>query len=112
MSDSKPGAPLTVKELQATHKSLTVKRGQWRIALLKACERIEDEDGVPGPEPKPILDRLAYRFIRDCLEKRDLGYYKELGDRLDGKPPQALSVEGENGETITGVKVVFVGNTG
>ena len=112
MSDRKPGAPNTIKELEAMNKKLHVKRGKWRLALLKACERIEDEDGVPGPEPKPVLDRLAYRFIRDCLERRDIAYYRELGDRLDGKPPQALAVEGENGEPITGVKVVFVGNTG
>ena len=90
----------SIADLEKNRKNLGASKGRWRFALLKACERIEDEDGVEGPEPKPVIDKLAYRFIKACLNKGDIAFYKELGDRLDGKPAQAVELGDANGKSF------------
>ena len=99
-------APLTAAEL-TLKKGYTYKRGEWRNALMRAVERIEAEDGVDGPEPKPVLDRIAYKFVKLCLAAghEELGFFKELGDRLDGKAPQAIIPQNSDGSPLV-VQVV------
>lgn len=102
----------SIADAQRNLKNFEIKRGKWRVALFKACERIEAEDGVPGPEPKAIIDKLAYRFVQKVLHAETVDWYRELADRLDGKPPQAVFAQGADGEKLDGIKVIFVGNSG
>ena len=40
------------------------------------------------------LDDLADKFV-EAVEKGELAAFKELGDRLDGKPAQSITVAGD-----------------
>ena len=44
------------------------------------------------------LDTLAEAFIAKTELEKDLGFFKEMGDRLDGKPAQAIV--GEDGGAL------------
>ncbi len=36
------------------------------------------------------LDAAAFEFVSLMMTKQDLGFFKEFGDRYDGKPAQAI----------------------
>lgn len=57
----------------------------WRDALRLAVLREVDWD----EKPKTKLDELANSLI-DSAKGGDISALKELGDRLDGKPSQAI----------------------
>lgn len=57
----------------------------WRDALRLAVLRAPDE----VIEPKTNLDALAIQLIATA-KAGDMTAMKELGDRLDGKPSQAI----------------------
>lgn len=69
----------------------------WRDALRLAVMRPADEK---APKPKTNLDVLALALI-SAGKTGDVPALKEIGDRLDGKVPQALQHEGEGGGPIT-----------
>lgn len=50
-------------------------------------------------EQKEALDDLALVLVAKAMDG-DLGALKELGDRLDGKPAQALDVGGQSDNPI------------
>lgn len=67
----------------------------WRDALTKALKQYEDPKyvGADG-EPDPIrrgqaLDRIARKVVQMALQG-DLDAIEEIGNRLDGKPAQAI----------------------
>jgi hypothetical protein len=63
----------------------------WREALRKAVmKRVEGEQN---------LDRIAERVVAQALDGNDRAY-KEIGDRLDGKPAQAIIGGDENDPAI------------
>lgn len=80
----------------------------WRDALMVAIKRAGDND------PRPYIARIAERCV-DMAVAGDMQAIKEIGDRLDGKPAQAVmgedggpvaivfrwQNEGENGETAS-----------
>lgn len=60
----------------------------WRNAIDRAlaawperCVSLEVNKG---------LDEAAYLFVNELMTKKDLGFFKEFGDRIDGKPAQAI----------------------
>jgi hypothetical protein len=57
----------------------------WRDALRLAVMRPANE---PNPKPKTKLDELAFTLI-ETGKSGDVPALKEIGDRLDGKVPQA-----------------------
>jgi len=57
----------------------------WRDALRIAVLRAPDEE----PKPKTNLDELAQKLV-STAKTGDMTAMKELGDRLDGKPAQAV----------------------
>ncbi len=67
----------------------------WREALRKAVlERVEGEQN---------LDRLAKATVRRALDdgyQHSMAAAKEIGDRLDGKPAQAVIGGDENDPAI------------
>ena len=80
------------------------KAKQWAAAIERALERMGDPSVNPdepverSPRMK-ALDQLAEKFITSC-NVGDLGFFKELGDRLDGKPMQSTEVSGPDGKEI------------
>jgi hypothetical protein len=54
----------------------------WSAAINRALERRVSERG-------PAIDDLADKLLSLC-DQGDLAALKELGDRLDGKPAQAI----------------------
>lgn len=61
----------------------------FRDALRLAVKRPGDAD-VKG---KSKLDRIAARLVEEAVNG-DVPAIKEIGDRLDGKVPQAVTGEG------------------
>lgn len=56
----------------------------WRAAIMRALERRK-----PADERIAAIDELADKLI-ELVSLGDLGALKEFGDRLDGKPAQAI----------------------
>jgi hypothetical protein len=56
----------------------------WHGAIMRALERRK-----PTDERIAAIDELADKLL-DLVAKGDLGALKEFGDRLDGKPAQAI----------------------
>ena len=76
------------------------KARQWAAAIERALERRGDPSIDPDvpfertPRMK-ALDALAESFIAKLDLEKDLGFYKEFGDRLDGKAAQGVIVAGD-----------------
>lgn len=62
----------------------------WRAAIDRALERrsLSRKDGIQE------IDALADRLL-DAVSSGDLPALKEFGDRLDGKPAQAVEMSGQ-----------------
>lgn len=61
----------------------------WRDAIARALKVYPDR--APSVlESSKGLDEAAYKFVTCLMESKDLGFFKEFGDRLDGKPAQAI----------------------
>lgn len=69
-----------------------VKGKRWQQAIDRALAK---RSRVAGIEE---LDRLAEKFL-DEVEAQGINGFKELGDRLDGKPAQAIT--GADGGPLT-----------
>jgi len=64
------------------------KAKKWAAAVERAlCKR-------SGKELAEALDDLADKFIT-AVENGDINGYRELADRLDGKPAQQLQLQGD-----------------
>lgn len=75
----------------------------WAAALNRALERRS------LAEKKAGLDELADALIDQCLAG-NLGALQELGNRMDGKPAQSLTVSGDPDNPLDlSHKVEFVG---
>lgn len=61
----------------------------WSAAIHRALER-----RVPGDQRIKAIDELADKLIEECM-LGNLGALQELGNRLDGKPAQSLTVSGD-----------------
>lgn len=70
----------------------------WSAAINRALEK----RGVSRAE---ALDTLAEQLLVKC-EAGDMQALKELGDRLDGKPAQALTVANDGDEPFRIEKLV------
>lgn len=80
------------------------KAKQWIAAIERALERRGDpaiNPDVPiARAPKMrALDELADKFVAKVAEA-DLPFFKEFGDRLDGKPTQQTEISGPDGGAI------------
>lgn len=74
------------------------KAKRWTAAIERALER--RASGKPPPEDRSDLikglDEAASIFVYELFEKRDLAYFKELGDRAEGKTAQSVLVSGDD----------------
>lgn len=90
------------------------KAKQWTAAIERALER----RGDPSIDPdKPIertprmkaMDALAEAFIVKLDAEKDIGFFREFGDRLEGKSHQSTTIENPDGTNLfTGITVTFV----
>lgn len=82
----------------------------WSAAVERAIERLGNPDLNPdepferSPKMKG-LDALADKFVAGA-SAGDLGFFKEMGDRLDGKAAQSTELTGANGGAIQFEKIV------
>jgi len=79
-----------------------VKAKRWQQAIDRALERRSKAAGIEE------LDRLAEKYL-DTVEvmadkpahaRGSVSGFETLGDRLDGKPPQALEHSGPDGQPL------------
>lgn len=61
----------------------------WRAAVQRAVKR-----ETKGKGSRQWLDKLADKLVR-VAHKGDVSALREIGDRLDGKPAQALQIKGD-----------------
>jgi hypothetical protein len=59
----------------------------WHHAIMRALRKRSKSDQIEA------LDELAEKLL-ELVEAGDLGALKEFGDRLDGKPAQAITGDG------------------
>lgn len=75
----------------------------WRAAIMRALERRK-----PADERIQAIDELADKLI-SLVALGDLGALKEFGDRIDGKPAQAVTVAGdEDGGPVKTVNEILI----
>jgi hypothetical protein len=70
----------------------------WHAAIVRALEKRGGGDRVVA------LDELAELLLKN-VATGDMQALKELGDRLDGKPAQAIEASGPDGGPIQFQKV-------
>ena len=73
----------------------------WRNNILKALRRYENDT----VKRKTALFNIALKVVEKALEG-DVTMIREIGDRLDGKPAQAIT--GPQGEAISLVECVII----
>lgn len=61
----------------------------WHAAIMRALERRK-----PADERIAAIDELADKLL-ELVAKGDLAALKEFGDRMDGRPAQAVTVTGD-----------------
>ncbi len=77
---------------------------RWRSAIDKALANRCKSDG------QVALIAIAEQMLVKAAEG-DMAAIKELGDRMDGRPQQALTVSGDESAPIIIKKVTFVSPT-
>lgn len=72
------------------------KAKKWSAAIERAlCKKY-------GKELADAMDDLALKFI-DAVEKGDIAAFREFGDRIDGKPAQAI-VGSDGGDLVVRIE--------
>lgn len=67
---------------------------RWRDAIECAVEAWPDEPNYT--ECKPLLAglrRAAHCFVKEMFETRNVAFFKEFGDRFDGKAAQSVTLD-------------------
>ncbi len=73
---------------------------RWEAALERAFARRATGEPIPT-DSSPFMqgiDQAATIFVSQLFEIKELGYFKELADRLDGRAVQGI--EGAGGGAI------------
>lgn len=75
---------------------------RWMAAVERALTRRVAGELPPEDVSDLIkgIDAAADLFVEQMFAAKDLGYFKELGDRLDGKSIQQTELSGPDGGAI------------
>lgn len=73
------------------------KAKRWAAAIDRALDRRAKDRGLR--DAQEALDQLAEKFL-EAVEQGDISAYRELGDRLEGKPAQSVALTGADGGPI------------
>ena len=97
----------SVEELDKLMK-IKAPKGVARLSMLIGFERHDLEKGPP----KKSLNRASFYFAAVLLDDKTdpmvrLAYHKELFDRLDGKPSQAMEVTGKGGGAVKMITAIM-----
>ena len=93
------------------------KAKQWSAAIERALERMADpsikpDEPVARTPKMKALDQLADTFVQK-VSAGELSFFREFGDRMEGKPTQALEHSGPDGAEIqTSINVKFGNGSG
>ena len=86
MANGKRGAPLGNKN--------AAKGFAWKAAIERCVEAWPTKPDQEGKSKYIIgLETMAYMFVGKMVESRDIAFFREFGDRLDGKPTQAVTMD-------------------
>jgi hypothetical protein len=85
------------------------KAKQWSAAIERALDRLGDPTINPDVpiERSPRMkayDMLADKFVAG-VNGADLAYFREFGDRMDGKPAQTVDLGNKDGEPFALQKI-------
>lgn len=69
------------------------KAKQWSAAIQRAIAKRSKVEG------QLAIDDLAEKLLLAC-DKGEIGALRELGDRLEGRPAQALTIGGDAGSPL------------
>lgn len=88
------------------------KAKRWEAAILRAIEAWpEKPDSTDCSKLIIGLNEAAHQFVKGVYERGDLGFFKEFGDRMDGKSAQSVTLSGDEDNplnVITKVERVIV----
>ncbi len=92
------GAPIGNKNASKARK--------WRDAIERALAAWPDKP--PNPlESERGLNEAAALFVAEMMAKKDLGFFREFGDRIDGKPAQAIVGDDDADPVNIAAKVII-----
>lgn len=85
------------------------KAKQWTAAIERALERMGDpsidpDSPIPRAPKAKAMDELADTFVRG-VKAGELPFFREFGDRIDGKPSQQLEHTGAGGGSMVFEKI-------
>jgi hypothetical protein len=79
---------------------------RWAAAIERAVEAwpnppsdVDCSDLIKG------LNAAAHAFVAKMLAEKDLGFFREFGDRIDGKAKQQIEATGEGGGPLVIEKI-------
>jgi len=88
------------------------KAKRWEAAIIRAIESYPDKpDCVDCSALIKGLNEAAYRFVKEMTDTNNIAFFKEFGDRLDGKSAQSVTLSGDEDNplnVITKVERVIV----
>lgn len=76
----------------------------WTEAIKRALARLSAENGDELPSVDKGLDRLADRMVRAATHGDESAFHliaEKIGDRLEGKAAQSLTVSGDDEAPLT-----------
>jgi len=72
------------------------KAKRWTAAIERVIEKWPEKPVREGKsELIAGIESAAYDFVTELKGKKDLGYFKEFGDRLEGKAAQSVILAGD-----------------
>ena len=67
------------------------KAKRWTAAIERALEAWPDKPDVTGCTPLMVgLNEAAHAFVGEMMLKRDATFFREFGDRIEGKVAQSI----------------------
>lgn len=76
------------------------KGARWREAIERAINSWPESHAGGSNELMRGINAAAHAFVRKMMEDGDIAFFREFGDRLDGKPKQSMEVSGTDGEPL------------
>lgn len=77
------------------------KAKRWEAAICRALSSWPNEpDSTDCSDLIRGLNQAAHRFVANMMHADEVSFFRELGDRIDGKPAQAMEHSGPGGKEL------------
>lgn len=88
------------------------KAKRWTEAINRAIAAYPEPVSTDGCNPLMVgLNNAATAFVARMMAESDLGFFKEFGDRIEGKPHQSVDVGNPDGTSLfSGIERVILKN--